>query len=248
MRSIIQLAGRVLKHRPQIPTKPNIILLNKNYKALAGKDCCFVKPGFEISELKRLGSHDLLEILDVEQFETINAVPRISGIEKKELNINSWNNLVELEHKAITNQLFSGKKTANVWWKHTPQWCGEVQRQQQFRKSQPDEAYYLFIDDKNSKPKWRWKNEHVNPPQFGELSGVSIENIDIDVYGKGNDFWFKLDAGEIYMQLDEELKIDSLFEVSKRFGELRLDEYENTQQDYKYHPNLGVFREIGAEQ
>ncbi len=246
MRSIIQLAGRVLRHRPQVPTKPNIILLNKNYKALAGKDCCFVKPGFEISELKRLGSHDLLEILDVEQFETINAVPRITGIGNEELKNKCWSNLVELEHKALTIQLFLGRKPANVWWKHTPQWCGEVQRQQQFRKSQPDEAYYLVIDDKNSKPKWRWKNEHVYPHILGELAGVSIESIVLDDYGKGNDFWFKLDAGEIYMKLAEELKIENLSEVSTRFGELRLVEYENIQQEYKYHPNLGVFREIGA--
>lgn len=248
MRSIIQLAGRVLRHRLIVPTKPNIILLNKNYKALVGKEKCFDKPGFEIADLERLGSHDLHEILSAEQYETINAVPRITGIEKEELQNRCWSNLVELEHKALTNQLFSGNKPANVWWENTPQWCGEVQRQQQFRKSQPDEAYYLVIDDRNSEPKWRWKNEHVNPPQFGELAGISIETIGLDDHGKGNDFWFKLDSGEIYMQLAEELKIDNLAEVSRRFGELRLVEYENIQQEYKYHPNLGVFREIGAGQ
>lgn len=248
MRSIIQLAGRVLRHRTIIPIKPNIILLNKNYKALAGRERCFDKPGFEIADLKKLKSHDLHEVLDIEHFETINAVPRITGIEKKELLKKSWSNLVELEHKALTNQLFSGEKPANVWWKNAPQWCGEVQRQQKFRKAQSDEAYYLFIDDKNSVPKWKWKNEHLNPPQFGELAGVSIEGIVLDVYGKGNDFWFKLVAGEVYMQLAEELKIDNLAEVSRRFGELRLVEYENNQQEYKYHPNLGVFREIGAGQ
>lgn len=245
MRSIIQLAGRVLRHRSIIPTKPNIILLNENYKALAGKEKCFIKPGFEIADLKRLKSHALNEILNVDQFKTINAVPRIIGIGKKELATKSWGNLVELEHKALTYQLFSVNKGANVWWKHAPQWCGEVQRQQKFRKSQADEAYYLFMDAQNNVPNWRWKNEHVNPPQFGELAGVSIESIVLDDYGKGNDFWFKLDPGKIYMQLAEELKIDNLVEVSKRFGELRLIEYENIQQEYKYHPSLGVFREIG---
>ena len=34
MRSIIQLAGRVLRHRDKIPDKANILLLSKNYKAL----------------------------------------------------------------------------------------------------------------------------------------------------------------------------------------------------------------------
>jgi CRISPR-associated endonuclease/helicase Cas3 len=51
MRSIIQLAGRVLRHRSIIPSKPNIVLMNKNFKAIAGREICFAKPGFEIAEL-----------------------------------------------------------------------------------------------------------------------------------------------------------------------------------------------------
>lgn len=246
MRSIIQLAGRVLRHRSIIPSKPNIILLNKNYKALAGKDICFDKPGFEIAELERQGSHDLLEILSKEQFATINAGPRIIGIEEGQLKNKTWSNLVELEHKALTSKLLSGAKSAKMWWKHKPYWCGEMQRQQRFRKSQSDEGYYLFIKDDNSKTEWQWKNENVHPPKFGELAGISIEDISLGKYGRGNDFWFKLDAQAIYSQLAVELKINTLAEVSRRFGELRIVEYENTYQEYKYHPNLGVFKERGA--
>ncbi len=69
----------------------------------------------------------LLEILTQEQYATISAIPRIVGIEENKLKEKTWNNLVELEHKALTNQLFSGDKPANVWWKAQPQWCGEVQ-------------------------------------------------------------------------------------------------------------------------
>ncbi|MDO5770208.1 MAG: type I-F CRISPR-associated helicase Cas3f [Psychrobacter sp.] len=47
MRSIIQIAGRVLRHRDIYPTSPNIFVLNKNLKALANKDICFTRPGFE---------------------------------------------------------------------------------------------------------------------------------------------------------------------------------------------------------
>lgn len=248
VRSIIQLAGRVLRYRPIVPLTPNVLLLNQNYKAMSGKEICFVKPGFEIEGLENQQSHDLLEILTQEQYATISAIPRIIGIKEEKLKGNTWSNLVELEHKSLTRQLFSiGEKPANVWWEKKirprPQWCGEVQRQQRFRQSPKDEAYYLFIADEHSPVKWQWKNEHVKPPKFGDLSDISIEDILLDNYGIGNDFWFGLDTKAIYSQLAEELKMSTLAEVSHRFGELRIVEYEKTHQEYKYHPNLGVFRE-----
>jgi CRISPR-associated endonuclease/helicase Cas3 len=245
MRSIIQLAGRVLRHRTFVPREPNILLLNKNYKALSGKERCFEKPGFEIEGLQSQKSNDLLKLLSRSQYETINAIPRINVPEGCDLTDNTWGNLVELEHKALTQQLFSGKKSANVWWKHHPQWCGEVQRQQRFRNSPKDEAYYLWIADDYSPTKWRWKNENVHPARFGDLSGVSIENIQLNRHGAGNDFWFDLDAKTIYAQLADELNINTLEEVSRRFGEVRLIEYDNRPQEYKYHPNFGLFREMG---
>lgn len=246
MRSIIQLAGRILRHRSKVVTKPNVMLLNKNYKSMIGKTPCFTKPGFEIEGegLECIGSHDLLDILSEEQYNKINAIPRIVGIEEKELKNRSWSNLVELEHKALTCQLFSGNKPAKFWWKKNPHWCGEMQRQQPFRKSEQEDPYYLFIKNKNSAPEWKWKNEHVSPPKFGEVSSISIKRINLDNFGKGNDFWFNIDAVAIYEQLAEDFKADSLEEVSRRFGELRLREYENKQIEYKYHPDLGVFEEI----
>ncbi|MFH1975568.1 MAG: type I-F CRISPR-associated helicase Cas3f [Pseudomonadota bacterium] len=245
MRSIIQLAGRVLRHRPLVPLEPNILLLNKNYKALIGTERCFENPGFEIKGLQNRKSHDLLEILPQAQYEIINAIPRITVPEECNLKDNTWSNLVELEHKALTHQLFTGNKPANVWWKNYPQWCGEVQRQQRFRNSPKDEAYYLWIADDYSPAKWRWKNENVKPASFGELSGISIDNIQLNSHGVGNDFWFDdLDAKTIYSELADELNINTLEEVSRRFGEVRLIEYENRPQEYKYHTNLGLFQEI----
>ncbi|MFW8602366.1 type I-F CRISPR-associated helicase Cas3f [Desulfobacterota bacterium M19] len=250
MRSIIQLAGRVLRHRAIVPREPNIVLLNKNYRALSGEPRCFEKPGFEIKGLKG-ENHDLRDILPRDLYENINAIPRITVPDECDLtNLTSWGNLVELEHKALTRQLFKGEKPANIWWKNDPQqdrplWCGEVQRQQRFRKSPRDEAFYLWIIDEYRAAEWKWKNESVNPAKFGELSGISIEKFKLNSYGIGNDFWFDLDAKTIYAQLATELNISTLEEVSRQFGEVRLVEYEKSPQEYKYHPNLGLFQEIG---
>lgn len=245
MRSIIQIAGRVLRHRNKIPKKPNIQLLNKNYKALAGKKTCFERPGFESKELALL-QHDLTSILDPLQYEQISAIERINlPAECRTKNGGKYLNLIELEHKALARQLFSGDDPAKVWWENTPHWCGEVQRQQRFRNSKKDEAYYLWLKDEFSSPSWKWKNEHVHPAKFGEaLVKINIINDNDISKGARCQFWFDLSALNIYSRLATNFNLD-LKEVSMRFGEVRIVEYDTNQKEYNYHPNFGIYKEIG---
>lgn len=247
MRSIIQLAGRVLRHRQKIPETPNILLLSKNFKALGSKhDICFIRPGFESKQLK-MSSYDLKEILKPEQFETIDATTRITLPDPYKLDNDRYKNLIELEHKALAECLFlkDGKGTphaANVWWNSSPQWCGEVQRQQRFRNSKQDEAYYLFLKSEYTEPFWQWKNESVYPQDFGE-GAIRIELKNDLIKSEGNYFWFNLDTTKIYLDLSQHFNID-LITVSKRFGEVRLVNYNNNCSEYYYHPMLGVYDEI----
>ncbi|MFU8844579.1 MAG: type I-F CRISPR-associated helicase Cas3f [Bacteroidales bacterium] len=247
MRSIIQLAGRVLRHREQVPATPNILLLNKNYKALASKTVCFERPGFESKKLI-MGSHDLFKVLDEEQYREITAIQRITLPASELYNPNAdgkYQNLIGLEHKALHGRLFSKETGARLWWEKHPHWCGEVQRQQRFRDSKKDEAYFLWLDDEYSKPIWKWKNEEVSPPEFGKPL-VSIKKVELDNFGAGIDFWFKQDALTVYQQLAGDFDFE-LGEVSRRFGEVRLTEYGNTVQEYNYHSSLGIYQDIGSE-
>lgn len=243
MRSIIQLAGRVLRHREpeQVLVEPNILLLNKNYKALQGERVCFKRPGFETQEL-RMETHDLLQVLPKELYQTIDSRPRIQMPELP--SAGPFNNLNVLEHNSLTQQLFSGEKSAKAWWQFQPQWCGEVQRQQPFRKSDKDAAYYLYVDDAYRKPYWRWLNEDVYPPRLGDVSDISITHLSELETGENCGFWFGLDAFSVYSRLAEDFGID-LNEVSKRFGELRVTSYSGSQRtEYQYHEALGLFREM----
>ena len=257
MRSIIQLAGRVLRHRDQVPETPNIGLLNKNYKALKGESVCFEKPGFEYKEngpKMENDKHSLDKILDSENYEAIDATSRIVQ-PKYDSKATEFKNLIHLEHRALAHCLFdkasdNKPKAANTWWKSSPQWCGEVQLQQRFRDSTLDEAYYLLMDS-DGKSKWRWKNEHKNPADFGD-GGIRIKTIsDSDlVFGSRSYFWFDLDAKAIYSKLAREIEDigdDDLAEASNRFGEVRLIEYQNnTIQEYEYHSELGVYNKLGG--
>jgi CRISPR-associated endonuclease/helicase Cas3 len=76
MRSIIQIAGRIQRHRKQTPTTENLYILAKNHKALKGKEIAYDKPGFE-SKNRKLSSHDLAEILDSQQYAIPLAIPSI---------------------------------------------------------------------------------------------------------------------------------------------------------------------------
>ncbi len=243
MRSIIQLAGRVLRHRDKTPDQTNILLLNKNYKALAHKEICFERPGFESSDLI-VENHDLNEILTKEQYQQITAIHRIYLPENYRENNKHLKNLALFEQRALAKQLFDGEYPAKVWWKNQPHWCGEVQRQQRFRDSKKDEAYYLWFDNNSTSPKWRWKNMQASPPEFGDLA--IIEMAELEFKGKGQAFWFEQDALTVYQQLAVDFGWP-LTKISERFGQVRLIEYETGgTATYNFHPYLGVYQEIGS--
>ena len=246
MRSIIQLAGRVMRHRELrgVLKHPNIHLLNENFKSLRGEKVCFDRPGFEMRNLM-LASHNLLERLHVEQYNPINAIPRIKT--NNSVNKNSkgeYLNLSELESVALAWQLFSGESKAKVWWANSPYWCGEVQRQQRFRDSKKDEAYYLVVENDHKSPQWCWLNENVYPSKMTTEKLINIEMVEDLETGSRTYFWFDLSAFSIYSKLADDFAVD-LIEVSKRFGELRITEYDNGDyQEYWYHKNLGLFQEF----
>jgi CRISPR-associated endonuclease/helicase Cas3 len=242
-RSIIQLAGRILRHRDQVPDAANLLLLQRNYKALNKRKICFSRPGFESNNLK-LDSHDLFDNLDEEQYRAITAIQRIQLPKGFRVKGEKYVNLVELEHQALKEQLFSGNRPAKAWWKNNTHWCGEVQRQQRFRDSQKDEAYYLWLDSPYREPYWKWKNEQVSPPEFGDQSIISNEEENLKI-AEGNSFWFDLNASTVYRQLADDMEL-AISEISQKFGEVRLTEYENHSAEYYYHPQLGVYQQIGS--
>ena len=240
MRSIIQIAGRVLRHREQVPGQENILLINQNIKQLKGSERCFNQPGFEVENLKlKLNKHTLREILQESQYQPINAVERVIKSKQPPLE-----NLVALEHQALLEKLFKNPDSAKLWWKEQAHWCGVLQKLQVFRKSAKDEALYLLY--KNNGLMWAWKNEVAYPPKLGALSGagISIKEESIIVPAKGISFWFDLNPLNIYTELASDFNI-SEEEASLRFGELRLVSYKkNDINEYKYFSNLGIYQEV----
>ncbi|ODN42588.1 type I-F CRISPR-associated helicase Cas3 [Piscirickettsia litoralis] len=89
-RSIIQLAGRVLRHRAIIPSCENVGILQYNLKGYKGvfnpnkkRGVVFSQPGFETEDTK-LESHNLKDLDVRELFQTgVSAIPRIKKKQAK---------------------------------------------------------------------------------------------------------------------------------------------------------------------
>ena len=96
-RSIIQLAGRVLRHRKmsQDISQANIAVMQYNLLGVLGKSIAFTRPGFEGAEKLRLFSHDMEKLVDCQELaHCINSIPRISRPEV----LSEPFNLIGLEH------------------------------------------------------------------------------------------------------------------------------------------------------
>jgi len=243
MRSLIQLAGRIQRHRKQSPKKENLYVLSKNIRALQGKEIAYEKPGFE-AENRKLYSHNLHDILHVDQFAQPNSIPSIQfKALTQEERTPPFSNFVTMEHIAYREKLLGDNQQENharLWWKNQVTWCAELQRRQPFRKSSPDQAYCLYLDEESEQPVWQIKNEQIYPIEYAEVSNIS--NIDIPI-AKGNQAWFEMDVPSRYEELSEQFN-RSLRYVSHCFGEVRLREYPDQIVDWRYSPLVGVFKEI----
>lgn len=247
MRSIIQLAGRIQRHRKQQPKFNNLIIFTHNIKALEGKEVAYEKPGFEVKPkygLQRiLKDKDISKMLDKKYITRIDSIPRIKFEGKlkdcEDRKKGFYTDFVELEHWAIHQRLLGAdgeKEKASYWWKNEPTWCAEIQKNQPFRKSYLEENYALRL--KNNVLAWCLQEVDKKKYIYQEIANIEmIDEIDL---AKGNRFWLEMDEKEIYSSITNET---SLQRKSEKYGQLRLRINKNKVIYWQYNKFLGVFNE-----
>jgi len=152
LRSLIQLLGRVRRHRPGECTYTNVHVLSHNLRCFTHPtEAAYCKPGFEANTGPfKLISHDLHELIDSEVLATLDARPRIVCDSVRPLNPQAW--LADLEHARMRDQMLprapakSGRKgnsgtleaNASTWWRAQPHQAlltGLLQQAQPFRNN-----------------------------------------------------------------------------------------------------------------
>ncbi len=236
LRSLIQVAGRVQRHRRQPPASPNVLLLNRNFRALCGERPAYAKPGFENDKMA-LNSKDLRKAIPQEALEIITARLRIMQADTLQPDCN----LADLEHAQLRARLLGQDGLypwhAALWWQQPVQWCHEVQHVTRFRAGSPKQTYLFYLEDAQEVAELhavtadrqlnQQDHQMLQRPQFTPATGVQP--------------WLPLDVGSQLIALAETLDM-SVAQASWRFGVIELDPKVN---DYCYVPEFGVYRPLG---
>jgi len=242
LRSIIQLAGRVLRHREQQPSEPNIALLQYNLKGFKEKDSddlspVFCRPGYENGD-DFLDSHDLKDLIPAEQLQAIHAVPRI--LPNK--NLRETERLADLEHHCLQQWLLNYKEkypTKLQGWLEGF-WCLTAlpQRLTPFRKSEPEMTLFFAPDEQEENWAFREKNT------YGEFVGVekryAITQTALSPLAQSR--WWLWRDYEALLQKQADKKDLSLREAALRFGEIAI---RDDGSDLVYCHQVGMWKQKG---
>ena len=172
MRALIQLAGRVQRHRRKPPSVANLRVFDTNLKALEAADAgtpAFVHPGFErATEDERflLVSHRLAQVLREQDYRRLDAIARIrprTSVEQR-----PRHDLVDLEQARIEASMLphdlpapslssraASTRRPGLEPDHAPpSWCypqgaltGVLPQQQPFRDEREPKATLVFLPD-----------------------------------------------------------------------------------------------------
>lgn len=248
MRSIIQLAGRVRRHRPDEYLTPNLLLLDTNIAHLTnglGKPA-FFRPGFEHQSQAhfQLNSHRLSELLTPEQLATIDASSRIR--ERDELHATA--NLVDLEHarlRELTQGAAPGKDDSSQpvlrWWTTNVHLSGALQRRTPFRQDTLGRQRYGLLPDEDGKIGFYKFGEDGKPICLDNLwHRIAVEP------GPRLSFWGEPDYAAALASLAERQGAE-LRECAEKFGALdlplkRAEGGLRVDEEWGYHPVLGFSR------
>lgn len=229
-RSIIQLSGRVLRHRKldQDIIKPNVALMQYNLRALQAKGVAFTRPGFEENnDYFRLNSKKLEQLINVENiYHSITAIPRIQA--NKPLHPND--NLADLEHAVMEYYLTSielkGPSGVHGWLNEVWFLTGLPQKYNSFRRSLPNIKLYAIL--KGKEIKFCEKDEYAFDKYSSDCSvKYKIEFISLNNFEKKR-LWLDLNYydilyNDIIRDPTQIKSIESSLEYrSKRYGEITL--------------------------
>lgn len=261
-RSIIQMAGRVRRHRDGEILEPNIGLLQYNVKGFrGGEERVFNYPGYEIDKATHLVTHDLCDLVDEKSLlKSVNAIVRI----QKRATLEPHNNLADLEHYATakilgTDQIGKPQQTnisrqdrynsrnrrngsQQPFWSehlhghiHGYWWLTALpQYFKRFRKSEPTVQIYLVKKDRDIEFCLREDQGGLHPIE----RTLNIEHVPL-APAQQQKLWLQRDYSELVSVYSPSPELE--FDTSVRYGEISFIHREGDQQ-YSYNDQLGLVK------
>lgn len=236
MRSIIQLAGRIRRHRPGSCKSPNMYLLDTNVRHLeyGSSKPAFCRPGFE-SEGFPLKTHLLSELLTPDQLSVIDSSARI----RERTNFQPRQNLADLEHARLRALMLGEKaegktkvKPVHWWWSTRAALSGELQRKQPFRYDPQGSQRYCLKPDENDEIHFcRFEDDGHETPASNLRRDVALQK------GPRIGFFGEPEYGGALEELAGKLDMESA-DCARRFGVVDLPA-KGAEQGWHYHPALG---------
>lgn len=246
-RSIVQLAGRVRRHRLGETKQANIGLMQYNIKAFKADDKqgekYFIRPGYESGIPNALTSHNLTDLVDSTILSnSLTAIPRIQVplIPKEQM-------LASLEHYVTKNLLanFKGIGASTLQGYLTETWYLTALPQvlTPFRKSEAsinlflfynadDDSCYFTQKDEAGRPLLDENNQAINREGILNITRVQLSE------SERNNLWLERNYQQLLPQHISEPWLTTLKRISLRYGEINFVERENAQ--YEYNDQYGL--------
>ena len=246
IRSIIQMAGRVRRHRSNsdLDSGPNLALANLNYRAFVrGEKIAFRRPGFEGGDKANGGgivltSKNLVDLIDAEAFaKRVDASPRISCPP----NLKPDCSLSHLEH-FVLQKVFQdediGPSGVRAWTTGSLYLTQACQVSSPFRASTGDWPFKLFVSSEDEvyfcevDP----KTTRLDYPSPTKAARVSVSDLNSTERSR---LWYTLDVVSLVQHQQERLG-RSRFHVCDTFCEIRLWD-PSGQKQFRWCAELGAF-------
>ena len=234
MRAIIQLAGRVRRHRCEDWDVVNLGLLSTNIKALERREIAFCRPGFETESFK-LCTHQLEELMRDEEQQRIDATWRI----RAPSSLRSENRLSDLEH-AVLNDLMLGSDSQKQtpvawWWESRAHLSGVLQQKHRFRADAHTQGYWLLPEECNEgKLKLHRREESYDEPTACEYLRDCLDDPDLAVHC----YWWGISDDMDLLRSYAEEQERELKHCAIRYMTVELPA-DGEQSGWGYHPALG---------
>ena len=234
-RSIIQLAGRVRRHRVGEVVKPNIALMQYNYKAFKANneegEAYFRYPGYEAGIT--LETHNMNELVDTKALSVrLDATARVMKPKK----LKQKSSLSDLEHYQTQKYLTSyDKKGATALQGYLNEsWflTAHPQYLHPFRESEPTQKVFLVYDELDREYSFCEIGGYDNIIKREEL--LQINRVDIDNEMRSG-LWLERDYNLLVEEFDKSKR-----SISIKYGELSFAYYEGS--EYEYSDQFGLVK------